>query len=493
MTLRLTDLLTRFLPSRHHCGLRLLPCCVRGQLASLLGIGCIMILPGCRSFASPPFGLGFGDRGTDSQTATDPARAGSGITEGTIASKSKAIANPLVRLVSDRKEGGTEPFTSTKAIDSTDLVGKVVEDESVLAKSKTAMNSVFNFVAGREQENRDQAKRLYQEGDRLFREAAKQSGDQRKSNYAKAAKAFRKSGEAAPQSAIEQDALFMQAESLFFSDRLTEASEAYQTLQTEHPRNRHNDQAAARLFSIGRYWIDTEKAGSKSWMPINLTDASRPRLDSDGHAIRILDQIRYDDPTGKLADDATMAAAAEYIRQEKFEEADEFLTDLRETFTDSEHLFLAHLLGIRTKLQVYKGPKYSGLVLEEAEKLVKLTRKRFPQQMSEAKYADMVARAASEISFHRAERLSYRADYREKRKEFRSARFYYQQILQEYADTPHADKARKRLGDIETLPPIPEQRLSWLTKIFPDSKASDPLQLNSGDPSEGDTGKTMYR
>ena len=166
----------------------------------------------------------------------------------------------------------------------------------------------------------------------------------------------------------------------FFANRLTHAAKVYEKLQKEYPRNRHNDRISARLFSISKYWIDTVKANEDKWFTLNLTDPKRPRLDADGHAIRVLDQIRYDDPTGRLADDATMAAAAEHIRQGHFEKADEFLTDLRETFTDSDHLFLAHLLGLKCKLEVYAGPEYSGLVLDEAEKLVKQNETTFPGQ-----------------------------------------------------------------------------------------------------------------
>ena len=236
----------------------------------------------------------------------------------------------------------------------------------------------MNFVTGREQESATRAKELYQQGDALFRQASSLPKEEAAKTFKPSAKLFRKSGEAAPGSALEQDALFMQGESLFFADRLTEATEVYQKLQKQYPRSRHNDRVAARLFSISRYWIETVKADEDQWVSLNLTDPKKPRLDVDGHAIRVLDQIRYDDPTGRLADDATMAAAAEFIRQKKFDQADEFLTDLRETFSDSDHLFLAHLLGIRCKLEVYAGAKYSGLVLEEAEKLVRQTRQRFP-------------------------------------------------------------------------------------------------------------------
>lgn len=386
----------------------------------------------------------------------------------------------------------TNPVVQVSAEESPDAEnpnGQPTADGSVLEKTKKQAKSVMNFMTGKEQEDRVRAKQLYQQGDKLFRQAEAQTKDERKRLFAAAAKVFKKAAEAAPGSALAQDASFMRGESLFFADQLTKATDVYEKLQKEFPRNRHNDRVAARLFAISRYWIDTVKASGDPWYKINLTDSSRPRLDADGHAIRVLDQIRYDDPTGRLADDATMAAAAEYIRLKKFQQADEFLTDLRETFSDSEHLFLAHLLGLRCKLEIYAGPRYSGLVLEEAEKLVRQTRQRFPDKLADPKYGEMVARAAAEIAFHRAERLVYRAEYRENRKEYGAAQFYYQQLLERHGDTPQAETARKRLAKIEKLPAVPEQRLSWLTTIFPESRSAKPVKMTipNGPPSESGT------
>lgn len=365
--------------------------------------------------------------------------------------------------------------------------------KSLAETTQQATSRVMNFVTGREQQDRSRGKQLYQQGDRAFRQAKSQPRSEAIKSFKAAAKLFRKAGEAAPGSALEQDALFMQAESLFFADRLTDAAEVYQQLQKDYPRSRHTDRVASRLFSISGYWIETVKASDSKLPTLNLTDPKRPRTDVDGHAVRVLDQIRYDDPTGRLADDATMAAAAEFIRQQKFDRADEFLTDLRETFSDSEHLFLAHLLGIRCKLEVYAGAEYSGLVLEEAEKLVKQTRQRFPDRLQEEKYADIVARAAAEIAFLRAERLAYRAEYREKRREYGAARYYYQKLLEAHPDTPHAAVARKRLAAIEEFPAVPTRQLAWLTKIFPDSETAEPLETTF--PGEGDSSPdgTMLR
>ncbi|MEM9646435.1 MAG: tetratricopeptide repeat protein, partial [Planctomycetota bacterium] len=394
-----------------------------GQWAMLAFVSCVTTLGGCQTLAGTPTGL-------------------------------------------DDIFGRPEVGSSDEGSDSRDGVvqaGGMTSWQNVQKQS----NKVVNFVTGREQENQSRAKDLYRQGDAEFRRASTLETAEARAVFVDAAKLFQKSAEASPGSALEQDALMMQGESLFFADRLPDAVDTFQRLQKDHPRNRHNDRVAARLFSISRYWIDLAKADEDDWIPLNLFDKKRPATDPDGHAVRVLDQIRFDDPTGRLADDATMAAAAEYIRQGKFEDADEFLTDLRESFPDSEHLFLAHLLGIRCKLEVYAGPNYSASALDAAAKLVKQTRQRFPDKMQDQDNADLVARAAAEIAYLKAEKLFERAEYRDKQKRFGSAASYYQNILNNYGDTPFADQARARMAAIADKPAVPAKRMAWLQSLLP--------------------------
>lgn len=325
-----------------------------------------------------------------------------------------------------------------------------------------------------------EARTHYHAGQALFETASKKRRDAAAADFVKAAKHFEKAAKAHPGSAIAQDATFMQAESLFFADHLPKAEQAYARLQKEFPNSRHNDRAAARLFSIAQYWIETEKAGASRIAKVNFTDEKRPWFDVDGHAVRVLDQIRYDDPTGRLADDATMAAAVEKFRQKKYNDADEFLTDLRETFTDSEHLFNAHLLGIRCKLEMYAGPKYSQLVLDEAEKLIRQTRMRFPDKMQEPEIREVIARASAEVDFRKAERLYVRAQYREKRWEYRAARIYYQQVVDNHDRTPFAEQSRQRIEAIADYPDVAQRPLDWLTKVFPEGDRAKPLITTEG-------------
>ena len=57
-----------------------------------------------------------------------------------------------------------------------------------------------------------------------------------------------------PHSPIEQDAMFMLAESYFFDDRYIKARDAYDALVKEHPNTRYLDTVIDREWNIARYW-----------------------------------------------------------------------------------------------------------------------------------------------------------------------------------------------------------------------------------------------
>ncbi len=83
-------------------------------------------------------------------------------------------------------------------------------------------------------ERADRSARHITEGDRLFREK----------HYKAAAEKFKAAVERGPHSPIEQDAMFMLAESYFFDDRYIKARDAYDALvkeHTEHALPRHGD------------------------------------------------------------------------------------------------------------------------------------------------------------------------------------------------------------------------------------------------------------
>jgi outer membrane protein assembly factor BamD (BamD/ComL family) len=276
-----------------------------------------------------------------------------------------------------------------------------------------------------------------------------------------------------PDSQLAVDGLFMAAESYFFADNYDQANLAYEKLVKDFPHNRYLDLVDQRRFLIARHWLDLNRANPESFYYVNWFNKERPWRDARGHGLRIFDKICVDDPTGRLSDDATLASANEHFAAGDFLKADEKYTDLRQAYPSSEHQFLAHFLGLKAKLNCYQGPAYGGTLLDEAEKLVKQIRRQFPLEAEKERiYLD---RAAAEIRFHKAERLNYLAQYYDNRSEYRAAQHYYAQVVRDFNDTPHAQRAEERIAQIAPLPPIPAQQLPWLVNLLPESDKVKPI------------------
>ena len=99
-----------------------------------------------------------------------------------------------------------------------------------------------------------------------------------------------------------------------------------------------------------------------------MTDKTRTLFDTHGHAMRVYDRVRLDDPTGPLADDSIMATANAMFVKARYEDADYYYTLLRTDYPKSEHQFQAHLLGLKSKLLKYQGPDYEGAPLDRGRR-----------------------------------------------------------------------------------------------------------------------------
>jgi outer membrane protein assembly factor BamD (BamD/ComL family) len=297
--------------------------------------------------------------------------------------------------------------------------------------------------------------------------------------FLEAAKMFGLAADKWPESAVAEEALFSQGESYFFADYYFDAEEAYGKLVKGFPRTRYLDMAQARRFAIAQYWLALHEADPQSFFSVNLTDEERPTRDVFGHAVRVLDNIRLDDPTGKLADDASLAIGNAYFARGKFLKADDYYTDLRKAFPSSEHQFRAHFLGLKSKLESYQGVEYSVKPLIEAEKILKQIQRQFPVEAKQEQ--SYLARAAGEIQFRKAEREWHRAARHYRRAEYGAARMYYQTLINEYASTPFAEKASERLRAIEGQPDVPRQPMEWLVDMFPEDDATPPIIANQPD------------
>lgn len=312
-----------------------------------------------------------------------------------------------------------------------------------------------------------EARRLYDEGEVFFR----------KKEYKAAAAKYAAARKKAPETPLEEDALFMTAESNFFADRYPKANENYGLLVKNYPNTRHLDKVVARQFAIAQYWQQWAQKNHRWPLTPNLLDKTRHLFDTRGHAIRAYDNIRLNDPTGPLADDALMATAGAYFAVERYEDADYFYGLLRKEHPDSEHLYNAHLLGLQCKLRKYQGPDYDGTPLVEAKQLAESLLQQFPTELGQER--ERIVQTRQEIAAMQALRDWRLAEYYTGRQEYGSARYYYQHIVDEYPATQLAVQARQQLDAIGGEPDKPPQSMEWLTQFFVDPEdlpviASDP-------------------
>ena len=114
--------------------------------------------------------------------------------------------------------------------------------------------------------NEQFARDAYAEGERLF---------QRERSIGAAAKKFKEAVDRGPHSPIEQDAMFMLAESYFFDDRYIKARDAYDALVKEYPNTRYMDTL------IDREWKIAQLLGEvRGLQPRLAADAERLRQDA---------------------------------------------------------------------------------------------------------------------------------------------------------------------------------------------------------------------
>ncbi|MFN6164849.1 MAG: outer membrane protein assembly factor BamD [Planctomycetota bacterium] len=317
--------------------------------------------------------------------------------------------------------------------------------------------------------NKESARTKYREADQLFEKAKSAQGTDRRDLFRKAAKQYQAAGKDWASSALEQDAMFMAAESYFFAEDYPKAENHYVKLVKEYPRTRWQDQVDRRRMEIGHYWLQFPD----KFYNVNFTDNKRPLNDTENHGKRVLEKMRLDSPTSRLADDVTMEIANTEFKRENWPEALDAYRDLITVYPDSPHQFDAHFLGAKSALLAYQGAQYTSEPLDQAEKLLSQMVKQFSDKSQENK--DQIREMIAEVKFRKAERLYEESQYRANRQEYNAAKIYADKILENYEDTPFADKAREIVAKADGKPAVPTPYMNWMTTVFPTRDKIGPI------------------
>ena len=436
-------------------------CVIQGTSALLLALLPVVASFGCRAFSSPDTIVAQYERSRERQQWWQANREQTKYVAG------RGYFHPGTKRYYDASGQSLDESAGEIQQASFEDSG-IAEEESdegldLSSLSLANINNTIKEVSGRGP-NEDRARQRYAEAEKLFVAALNGQREDRDGQLADARGLFDDVIDAWPDSSLEEESMFKIGECDFFSDRYPRAIDAYGELIKKYPNTRHLELTNSRRFAICQYWLEQVAEDPEQFLEPNLVDGTRPRMDTFGSAVHTYDRIRIDDPTGDLADDATMASANAFFSREKYFAADELYADLREAFPRSEHQFQAHLLGLKCKLLIYQGAEYNDQPLEEAEVLVKQLRQQFPREVvAEREYID---RVYAEILAKRAEQDWEMAQYYERRKEFGGARHYYARVVEQFDGTQAAVKANERLAALGGLPNRPPDRFSWLTNAF---------------------------
>ena len=323
------------------------------------------------------------------------------------------------------------------------------------------------------------AKRYFAEGQRLYEIGISQldadpNGDFHKQSFDDAANRFRLAAASLPDSQTEEDALYFEGESYFFADRYVQSNRAFEKLIANYSGTRHLDQAEHRRYAIAVYWL---QLADTTFLP-NLTDPKRPKTSMASEARRVLHRIRIDDPTGKLADDATLALGKAFMKAKRYYEAADTFEDLRKNYPGSEHQFTGHMLELEARLMGYQGKSYDDTPLRKADEIMKNIVRQFPKECEGQ--LEYLEEQAALIQNQIAERDYSMGQYFEGRGENRAAKIYYEKVAEKYKHTPLGESIKEQIEKVAALPPKPDQPIPWLVNAFPNPEAAKPV-IRAGD------------
>ena len=298
--------------------------------------------------------------------------------------------------------------------------------------------------------------------------------------------------------AVAEEARYYQAESLRLQNKWPKAADVYADLLNKFPNTAYREQAIRHMYDIADFWLnDTrqemeqtkEKTEGKRWfVPWHFVnfDEKKPLLDEEGRAIEKLEQVRYNDINGPLADQALFLAGSVKFFNQDYREADNYFSQIHEKHPNSPLAEKAVELAIISKHLSTGGAEYDGRKVAEARQLVRSAFDNYPELANKKK--DFLSRQLVGITLQQAEKDYKMAEFYKRTGHPGAAYFYFMMVQQRYPETPFAEKARQRAEDLKVeaaqdknvvAPPPPKAQLGR-----PSPLADEPAPMPRTNPPE---------
>jgi outer membrane protein assembly factor BamD (BamD/ComL family) len=281
----------------------------------------------------------------------------------------------------------------------------------------------------------------------------------RQMDYAKAEAVFHRLAEKTKDNPLmAEKARFYEAECLYLQHRYPKAADTYLKMLNDFASGMYREQACQRCFDIANYWLDDtrdqmretiEQREGKRWIvaPRFLHwEDTKPVIDEQGRALEVLEQVRYNDINGPLADKALFLTGRVKLFNEDYRDADRCFSQLVEMHPNSSFAPQAIELAIFSKQMSTGGAEYDGRKVAEARDLVHKAQMNYPQLAQEK--GEYLRNQLIGITMQQAEKDYKQAEFYRHTGKPCPAYFMYEVVRRRYPGTKYADLATERMHEI---------------------------------------------
>ncbi len=264
---------------------------------------------------------------------------------------------------------------------------------------------------------------------------------------------------------LAEKARFLQAECLRERRHLADAVATYNRMLMDFPAGAYREQACSRMYEIAyKEWlekdtladIEAEQAGHRKpwWQRQRLPDPfddTQPLFDTEGEALRALENAHTHDLTGPNADKALFWLGYVNFYRGRFEDADHFFSQLVEMHKDSKLRPAALEMAIIAKNNSTGGAVYDSQKASEALQLVHNAEATSPEYAKDPEKSAWLTRQKMAVRMQLAEKYFRTAEYYERTGHPASAYFYYELVCRQHPGTKYSDLAKVRLEELEKV------------------------------------------
>jgi len=268
-----------------------------------------------------------------------------------------------------------------------------------------------------------------------------------KKDWDRAIEEFEKLPAAFPNSRLTAEGVYYLGLCWEAKNDLAKAADAYQRLIDHYPYSDRIKDAVKREFDIANQFASGEK----------MKVLGIPVLSGQEKAVELYKHIVKNAPFGIYGPEAQFQMGEVYKSQGEYEEAQKAFQTVVDEYPSSELVSKARYQIAYCSMQASKKSQYNEQYAERAIEEFQGFKESFPDDQHQVVEADEAIKA---LRNKKAMTNFQTAEFYEKQNKFKSAKVYYQGVVEKYPDTLVAEKARKKVEELVKRENEPAK--SWL-------------------------------